>query len=410
MTDRSSVFAERIHGLLGPNPSDVRQSLSALGLGLIASLVAGLTLGAISDTLEALPGMLILIPAAIALRGTIFGALGARLSTSIHTGTFSVGLRADTIVGQNLLAAAVLTIVGSVVLAVLAKGVAAAFDFDTISLADLIVISTVGGVLASIAVAVVTVGLARAAVRYGWDADNVMAPLVTGTADVLTLPALWAATGLVDQGVVTGVIAGVAVVLAVVSLLLAVRVDLPVLRRIVLESLPVLVVAGLLSLVGGLVLEGRLDDFVEQPALLVLVPIVLTAAGAVGGILASRLTSKLHLGVVQPSPFPSAAARPDIALSYGVAVPTFLVGALLASAAAVVTDLANPGVADMVAIGMIGGLLATTFSTVVAYYSAVTSFRLGLDPDNFGIPLVTGTIDLFGSISLIVAITLLVGT
>lgn len=367
-------------------------------------------MGAISDTLEELPGLLILVPAAIALRGTIFGALGARLSTSIHAGTFSLGRRADTVAGQNLLAATVLTLVGSVVLALLAKGVAAAFDFDTISVADLIVISTVGGVLASVVVAVVTVGLAAAAVRYGWDADNVMAPLVTATADVLTVPALWIATGLAGQGSLTAGVAIVAVLLAVTSLVLALRSGLTVLRRILLESLPVLVVAGLLSLVGGLVLEGRLDDFLEQPALLVLIPVVLAAAGAVGGILASRLTSKLHLGVVQASPFPPAPARRDIALSYGVAVPTFLVGALLAAVAAVVADLANPGVADMVAVGMIGGLLATTFSTVVAYYSAVTSFRLGLDPDNFGIPLVTATIDLLGSLSLIAAITMLVAT
>ncbi len=410
MTDRPSPFAARVRGLFGPDPSDARQSLAALGIGLVASLVAGLTLGAISDTLEALPGLLILVPAAIALRGTIFGALGARLSTSIHTGTFSLRLRTDTTVGQNLLAAAVLTVAGSVIVALLAKVVAAVFDFDTISIADLIVISTVGGVVASIVVAVVTVGLAGAAVRYGWDADNVMSPLVTACADVLTLPALWLATVLAGRGSLTTAIAGIAVLAAVGALFAALRSELMVSKRIVLESMPVLVAAALLSLIGGLVLEGRLDDFLEQPALLVLVPIVLAAAGAVGGILASRLTSKLHLGVVAPSPFPSAPARRDIALSFGVAVPTFLVGAVLAALAAVVVNLAYPGLADMVAIGLMGGLLATIFSAVVAYYSAVTSFRLGLDPDNFGVPLVTATIDLFGSISLIAAITLLVGT
>ena len=56
-------------------------------VGLAASLIAGLTLGGITGTLERLPGLLVLIPAAIAVRGTIFGAMGSRLGTAIHTGT-----------------------------------------------------------------------------------------------------------------------------------------------------------------------------------------------------------------------------------------------------------------------------------------------------------------------------------
>jgi mgtE-like transporter len=57
----------------------------------------------------------------------------------------------------------------------------------------------------------------------------------------------------------------------------------------------------------------------------------------------------------------------------------------------------------MVLVAVIGGLMATTLSIVVAYYGAIVSYRLGLDPDNIGIPMVTSSIDLFGSISFILA-------
>ena len=83
-------FRARLIALLGPDPAGVAQGLAALSLGLLCSLVAGLTLGSITETLERLPGLLVLVPAAIGLRGTIFGAMGSRLGTSIHTGTFSV--------------------------------------------------------------------------------------------------------------------------------------------------------------------------------------------------------------------------------------------------------------------------------------------------------------------------------
>ena len=60
-------------------------------MAAVASLVAGLILAAITGTLERLPGLLLLVPAAIAVKGNIFGALGSRLGTAIHAGTFRSG-------------------------------------------------------------------------------------------------------------------------------------------------------------------------------------------------------------------------------------------------------------------------------------------------------------------------------
>ena len=42
-----------------------------------------------------------------------------------------------------------------------------------------------------------TIALAAGSVRYGWDLDNVTAPIVSTLGDVLTLPALWVASLLV---------------------------------------------------------------------------------------------------------------------------------------------------------------------------------------------------------------------
>jgi mgtE-like transporter len=408
---RLPSFRAPFGALFGPEPSDARQSLFALGVGLVASLVAGLTLGAISYTLEELPGLLVLVPAAIGLRGTIFGALGARLGTAIHAGTFGFSTRADTVLGQNVLASAVLTLVASVALAFLAKAVSIGFGLEgTISVADFVVISLVGGLASSAVVMVLTVSLAARSVRYQWDLDNVLAPLVAAAGVMVTLPALFLGTFLVGIRVVTPLIAVFGVAAATVVLFIALRSSLRTMKRILIESLPVVLVAGLLSLVAGLTLEGQLSSLVDYPALLALVPPFLASAGAIGGILSSRLTSKLHLGLSEPTAVPMRGARSDITRSYLVAVPIFALSSVVADLAAVLIDLNSPGPFVMVLVAVIGGLMATTLSIVVAYYGAIVSYRLGLDPDNIGIPMVTSSIDLFGSISFILAVSAFVTT
>jgi mgtE-like transporter len=40
----------------------------------------------------------------------------------------------------------------------------------------------------------------------------------------------------------------------------------------------------------------------------------------------------------------------------------------------------------------------------VAYYSSVVTYRLGLDPDNYGVPMLTSSMDLVGAVALVLAI------
>jgi len=343
------------------------------------------------------------------MRGTIFGALGARLGTSIHTGTFTLSRRRDTVLGHNVAIAGVATLVASVVLAVMAKAVAVAFGFEnTIAVTDMIVISVLGGLLSSVVVLVITVSLAARSVHREWDLDNVMAPLVNAAGDLVTLPALWLATLVVGVPGVTPVVATVAVVGSVVILTKELRSTRSEEIRILHESLPVVLGAGVLSLLAGVTLEGQLAELVEYPALLALVPPFLASAGALGGILSSRLSSKLHLGTLEPTSVPGRSAREDILLVFVLGPVVFALGSLVADLAAVLIDLPSPGPLDMVLVSLGAGLFATVASAFVAYYGAIVSYRLGIDPDNVGIPLVTSSIDLIGSVCFIVAVVTVV--
>lgn len=391
--------------LVGGDPAAYRDALVALVVAVVASLVAGITLATTTDTLEELPGLLLLVPAALAVKGNIFGALGSRLGTSIHTGVFQLSPRLDTVVGQNTAAALVLSLVVSVELALLAKGVAIVFNVaPTMSTIDFITVSAVGGAIASLVVLGITLLLAGGSVRFGWDLDNVVAPLVTATGDVITLPALIWAAALADVGGVTTTIALISSLASVVAAVWAVRSPQPILRSIMRESLPILTVAGILDLIAGITIEKRLVDFVEYPVLLILLPGFLGTAGALGGVLASRLATKVHLGLVSPGAVPRGQAGGDLLMVLSLCLPVFAIAGVVAEVGGLLTDQASPGLWQIVAVSLLGGLLASFAVMVVAYYTTVVAIRFGLDPDTYGIPMVTSSLDFVGAFTLILAL------
>lgn len=378
---------------------------------VVVALLAGLTLGHNTDRLEELPGLLLMVPAAIALRGNIFGALGSRLGTAIHAGTFRLSLRPSSVVGENVLASLVLTLATSVVLAVLAKGAALVFGIaGSIELADFIMISVVGGFLASAAVLVTALGLTAGSVRFGWDPDNVTAPLVTAVGDVATVPALVLASAMVGRELPVAAVTTISVVAIPVAAFAVLRAGRPGLRTILRESTPVLIVGIVLDLIAGVTVERQLGSFALFPALLVMLPAFLAVAGALGGTLSSRLASQLHLGTIAPNRLPESRARIDIMVSVGLAFPVFVLCGLLAHLFSRVSDLASPGVGWLIAAALLGGVIATLMASLVAYYSTIASVRMGLDPDTYGIPLVTSTMDLLGAFTLILAVELLAFT
>ena len=404
MVHHTGVMRTARRAPLAAPSADTRQRFVALLIGVLAASAGGLVLASAGDTLRELPGLLLLVPGAIALRGNVLGAMGSRLGTAVHAGTFRLGLRPEGVVGQNLMAATVLTLLLSVVLAVLARGTAIVFGISpTMTLADFVVISACGGLLASVGVGLATLGLAAGSVRFGWDLDNVMAPLVGTLGDLATVPALVVAARLAGAGDLTGVLAWLLAAAAAVSLVAALRTRRDRLREIVRQSVPVLVVAALLDLVAGVTVEKRLDDLLAAEAVLILLPAFLGTAGALGGILSSRLSTQFHLGLDDATPLPSRSSLRDMRGLVALAVPMFLVAAVVAHWAAEVTGQTTPGLADLVVVTMLAGLVATVFVILVAYLTTMASFRFGLDPDTYGIPMVTSSLDLIGAFTLILA-------
>jgi mgtE-like transporter len=405
---RPLELGRRLVDLLGPTGDAARQSLVALVFNSSTSLVAGAMLGAIVATFEDLPGLLVMVPAAIGLRGNIFGALGNRISTSIHTGTFRVSAKRESVLTQNVLASLSLTVVLSFVLALIAKFVSIAFGVEnTIGVLDLVLISILGGALASLVVLGATIVLSVGAVRREWDLDNLVAPTVSTLGDVVTIPSLFLASRLVGQGSLTTVVGWLTVALAAGTVLATLRSRMPMFRQIVRESLPVLVVALLLSTLAGIAVEKQLALFAALPALLVLQPAFVSSAGALGGILSSRVATNLHLGLVEPEMRPGREARRDALLVLLIGFPIFLFNGIGADLVARLIGSATPGLGWMVLASLIGGLGAVLFVIALAYYGTIAAWRVDVDPDTYGIPVVTASVDFVGVVALIVTVVAL---
>lgn len=397
--------ARQVVDYWGSERTTMRQGFVAVSIASLTSLVAGLTLAGMDHRIQEVEGLFVLIPASIGMRGNIFGALAARFGTSIHTGLFDVSRDRRGGIYQNVYAAILLTIGTSLAMGLLARSMAALLGIDTISVWDLLVIAMVGGILSSAVVLAVTVYLSIGSFRRGWDLDSVGAPLITAIGDVITLPCLLLASYLTSIGFVTPILGGLALAAGLVALYRGWTTLMPVARRVVRESFPILCVAIVLDVLAGTVVDPRLDDvFLPLPAFLIIIPGFLESTGALGSILAARLGSKLHLGAVSPKARPDAVALLDGTIVLVLGVIVYTISAVTTLAVAEIFGYDYPGVWRFVGVVMTAGILATFVAAFIGYYAAIVTFRFGFDPDNHTIPLVTSGMDLLGVICLVTAL------
>ncbi|HET6715315.1 MAG TPA: magnesium transporter [Actinomycetota bacterium] len=388
--------ARRVYDTLRAERRTLQQGVAALALSTAAGFVAGLILGSMAGTLELLPGLLVLIPASVGMRGMIFGAMGARLGTGIAAGVFEPTLRRGGLLAHNVEVAVVSAVLSSFYLAGMAKLVASAFGEDTVSFWDLVTISVIGGVLASAVILVVTIRLSIQSFRRGWDLDAVSTPMVTAIGDMITLPALFLATFIARNPSLNAVAAALCTAAAVGALAWAVVRSPPVVQRTLLEMAGVSALAPLLDIFAGAVLEAHRTELEAIPGILILIPPFVSQAGAIGGILSSRLSSKLQLGVITPRGRPERPALVDATIVIALGLVVFTAIGVIAAVLASITGVARPPSGLMVIGTVLAGLLVLPVTLVVGYYVAVLTTRFGLDPDNHGVPTITATLDLTG--------------
>jgi mgtE-like transporter len=375
----------------------LRQGLVALALSTLAGFVAGLTLAHITGTLEELPGLIVLIPAAVGMKGTIFGAIGARLGTANVAGLLEPTLRPGSVLQRNVYVAVVTTFSSALWLAVLSLLASAAFGEPSISLWRLATVSIVGGAIGSALILMITLTLSVLSYRRGWDLDSVSTPMVTALGDMTTLPSLFLATYLLRSDVVAVPAAVISIAVAVYAAIRSYTVADRVIRRIVVEMTAVILLTPILDILAGTLLRARQDQLVAVPVLLALIPPFVSQAGALGGIFTSRTASKLQIGVITARGLPESAALVDASIVSALSIAVFAMVGVVAYALGVATDLVGmPSLPALVVGTVLAGVIVTPIMLVAGYYLAIGTFRFGLDPDDQSVPIITSVMDLAG--------------
>jgi mgtE-like transporter len=177
-------------------------------------------------------------------------------------------------------------------------------------------------------------------------------------------------------------------------------------RAAVVRGFPLLAALTLLELGGGLVLDGASATLLSSPSLLVLVPVAIGAAGNLGSVLAARLSTALHLGTLSFS-----VADPRLvgnaAGAGALAVTTFPVVGAGAWAVAAVTTGTRLSAVTVVVVATASGLVLAVLAIGVTVVVTYAAYRVGADPDEVVVPVVTNVADVLGVVVLLGVVRLL---
>ncbi|ESS12407.1 MAG: divalent cation transporter [uncultured archaeon A07HR60] len=167
-------------------------------------------------------------------------------------------------------------------------------------------------------------------------------------------------------------------------------------RSIVSHMFPLLVVLSVIVLWAGLTLEQAQQLLEEYGLLAVMVPTMVDMGGNLGAILSSRLTTRLHLGTTEFDPrdrvlLANVAAILALAatLFVGLAVGAWVVGQIIGAAI---------GFRELLVISVTSGMSVAVLAVVFSIVTTFGSYRLGVDPDDTTVPIVTNVVDVFGMI------------
>jgi len=391
--------------------SQSRLILTGLGALLVSAIVlsiAGIYLGSVREVLALIPGLMVLLPSIIHIRGSIAGVFASRLSSSMHLGEFSIEFEEGSVLGDNIRASFVITILIAFVIGIFSYAASRLFGYPVIGVTDLVLISVVTGVIAGAVVMGITLLIALISYRYGLDLDMIGAPTVTTSGDLVTLPILvLSATFVMHLSPLMRLALGSIAVAAAVAAVVYTRRRPEGIEPIVRENILLLIPLSVLGTLAGLTYSFNLDALVTIAAFLILIPPFTGSLGSIGGILGSRLSTGMHTGELDPSFLPERGVVHHFIISYLYTLILLPLLALIAHGAAVLMGLNSPGLGLLVTISLAAGLVVMTLVNGVAYVTASLSFRYGLDPDNFGIPVITSLIDLIGAAALVAVIGLL---
>ena len=164
----------------------VKQSLPLLIFCGIGGIIAGSTLSGMVEFFQKIPGLIVIIPSVIALRGDISTALGSRLGSAYHLGVIDADNLWNEELKQNIFGSLTLSFLISLIIGVLAYLTSILVGIHP-NLLQLILIVVLAGFISALILTIITIGIIYLVFKRGYDPDNITGPALATFGDIVTM-------------------------------------------------------------------------------------------------------------------------------------------------------------------------------------------------------------------------------
>ena len=384
--------------------SVIKEGLIALFICAIGDLIAGIILGKMTFFLETFPGLLVIIPGAIGMRGNIFGSFASRLSTNLHIGIISPKFEFSEQLNYNIFSSFVLTLVLSIFLAVIAKIFCILLQQPSMSVIDFILICVIAGVISNLIMLPITMVVSFKSFEHGWDPDNITSPIIAAFGDLFTLPAIILSILILNainfNLLFKNVILVIILIIVLISFVYCYKLSDET-HTILKQSTPVLLLCSLLGGTAGSILNSSVETLLTNPSLLTLLPLFSGESGSLISILGARLSSGLHSGLIEPLNKPQGNTISNFLVCYVLAIVVFPLIGILAEGSSYMFKTIGVGFVNIISISTLAGIILVSVMIFLVYYVSTISYNHNLDPDNIVIPISTSVTDSISSLILI---------
>ncbi|MEM3402772.1 MAG: magnesium transporter [Candidatus Hadarchaeales archaeon] len=177
-------------------------------------------------------------------------------------------------------------------------------------------------------------------------------------------------------------------------------------KRIVTQGLMVLIPCAMIEIFAGNTLEAMKEELtLTIPALIIMIPPLLDLRGNIGGALASRLGTALHIGAIESKNYFSKEMKANILSAVILSIlASATIGIISSLLGAVLGRSVNVPLLLFIAIVSSSGLILT-FMTV---FVSILSYKHGWDPDNVVAPLIATAGDYLTIVCIFIAVMLVV--
>ena len=176
----------------------LKQSLPLLIVCGIGGIVAGRTLGEMIYLLKSIPGLIIIVPAIIALRGNISTTFGSRLGSAYHLGVIDAENMWNEDLKQNIIGSLILSFLISIIIGILSYLVTIIFFNFTPNPIKIILIVLIAGILSGIILTLLTIVIIFIVFKRGYDPDNITGPALATFGDIITMFCIFGSAILIE--------------------------------------------------------------------------------------------------------------------------------------------------------------------------------------------------------------------